>query len=231
MAYDFYLDKCLLPIPPSKLEINRNGQNKTINLINEGEINLLKSPKLKEISFSFLIPQVRYPFAEYEGKFKPAEYYLDYLTKLNESKYPFQFIVSRTTPGGKMLFSTNITVSMEGMAVTESAEEGFDLVFKVILKQYRAYGLTTITIKDDGYVSGGSGNRAYGTKKAVTIGCDVIVNGRLHGNSYGEAPGQMRTNYRGKINYINPDSSHPYHITTPDGLWQGWVTKESVTAI
>lgn len=231
MAYDFYLDKCLLPVPPSKLEIKRNGQNKTLNLINEGEINLLKSPKLKEIRFSFMIPRVRYPFAVYGGSFKTAEYYLDYIESLNKSKYPFQFIVSRITPTGKILFSTNITVSMEDLTVTESAEEGFDLIFDIFLKQYKSYGLTTVTFKGDGSVSSGSGGRAEGAGKEATIGCDVIVNGRLHGNSYGEAPGQMRTNYRGKINYINPSGSHPYHITTPDGLWQGWVTKESITLI
>lgn len=231
MAYDFYLDKCLLPVPPSKLEIKRNGQNKSLNLINEGEINLLKSPKLKEIRFSFLIPQVRYPFAVYGESFKTAEYYLNRMKALSESKYPFQFIVSRTTPEGKVLFSTNITVSMEELTVTESAEEGFDLVFDVFLKQYKAYGITSFTVKSDGTLSEESRERNYGAVKEATIGCNVIVNGRLHGNSYGEAPGQTRTNYRGKINYINPGASHPYHITTPDGLWQGWVTADSVKVI
>ena len=231
MAYDFYLDKCLLPVPPSKLEIKQKGQNKSLNLINEGEINLLKSPKLKEIRFSFLIPQVSYPFAVYGGSFKTAEYYLNRMKALSESKYPFQFIVSRMTPGGKVLFSSNITVSMEELTVTESAEEGFDLVFDVFLKQYKAYGITSFTVKSDGTLSEESRERKYSAGRKATIGCNVIVNGRLHGNSHGEAPGQTRTNYRGKINYINPGASHPYHITTPDGLWQGWVTADSVKVV
>ena len=54
-------------------------------------------------------------------------------------------------------------------------------------------------------------------RKSVTICCEMIVDRRLHGSSYGDASGQTRTNYRGKINFINLQGSHPYHITTPEG--------------
>ncbi len=43
MAYLCYMDKMLLPIAPSKLQLKVNNQNKTLTLINEGEINILKS--------------------------------------------------------------------------------------------------------------------------------------------------------------------------------------------
>lgn len=229
-GYDFYLDKCLLPVAPSKLEIAENGLNRVINLIDGGEINLLKSAKLKEIRFECMIPQVSYPFASRGGK--PAEYYLGYLEGLKEAKRPFQFIVSRTMPGGKPLFSTDIKVSLESLTVIEAAEQGFDLVFKIKLRQYRDYGLKVI-----GTASGGFSNatRSRGdstvTEKPITIGCEVIINGRLYGNSYGEAAGQTRTDYRGKINFINPDGSHAYHVTTPSGDWLGWVTKDSIRVI
>lgn len=232
MSYDFYLDKCLLPVPPSELVISQKGLNTTINLINEGEINLLKSPRLKEIRFKFLIPQVNgYPFSKYNGSFKEAKYYLDFMNGLNSSKRPFRFIVSRQMPTGKRLFSTNINVSMEELTVTETAEDGFDLTFEVKLKEYKSYMHASLTVKDGrAEENKGRVDSAVGDKAAV-IGCEVIVNGRLHGNSFGEAPGQMRINYRGKINFINPKGTHPYHITTPDGLWQGWVTADSVKVI
>ena len=38
MVYDFYLDKCLLPVTPSKLSLKINNANKTLTLINEREI-------------------------------------------------------------------------------------------------------------------------------------------------------------------------------------------------
>lgn len=235
-GYDFYLDKCLLPITPQKLQIKVNNANSTVTLINEGEVNLLKQAKLTDIDFECEIPQVKYPFAVYLGGFNGASYYLDYFEKLKTDKKPFQFIVSRSMPTGKSLFSTNIKVSMESYTITEQAKNGFDLNVKIKLKQYREYGTKTATIKtDSGKTSANVQNkRADSTvqpSKPATIGCDVIVNGRLHGNSYGEAPGQMRTNYRGKINFINQGGSHPYHITTPDGLWQGWVTADSVKVV
>ena len=43
--YYFYLDKLLLPVAPEKLELKIKNQNKTMNLINEGEINQIKTPR------------------------------------------------------------------------------------------------------------------------------------------------------------------------------------------
>ena len=51
MAYYFYLGKTLLPVAPSKLSLKIGNQNKTYTLINEGEINVLKSATLTEIEF------------------------------------------------------------------------------------------------------------------------------------------------------------------------------------
>ena len=51
-GYEFFLGKCLLPVAPSKLEIKINNANKTLALINEGEINILKKPGLTDIEFT-----------------------------------------------------------------------------------------------------------------------------------------------------------------------------------
>ena len=60
-GYDFYLGRVLLPVPPEKLQIKINGSNKTITLMNDGEINILKNAGLTDIEFEVDIPQVRYP--------------------------------------------------------------------------------------------------------------------------------------------------------------------------
>lgn len=65
MAYDFYMGKMLLPVPPEKLEIKINSNNKTYQMMNEGEINVLKSAGLTDIEFEALLPNVKYPFAVY----------------------------------------------------------------------------------------------------------------------------------------------------------------------
>lgn len=145
-GYDFYLDKCLLPVTPDRLQIKINNANKMLTLINEGEINILKNAKLTDIEFECSIPQVKHPYAVYKSGFKDASYFLDYFEELKTSKNPFQFIVCRQMPSGNKLFNTNIKVSLEDYKITEDAREGFDLAVKVSLKQYREYGTKTVNI-------------------------------------------------------------------------------------
>jgi LysM repeat protein len=146
MAYYFYFDKLLLPIAPSKLQLKINNQNNQIILINDGEINILKKPKLTDIDFDVSIPQVKYPFATYKNGFKDASYFLNEFETLKTSQKPFQFIVSRTLPNGKMLFDTNMKVSMEDYKTKEDAKDGFDITVSISLKQYKDYGTKTCNI-------------------------------------------------------------------------------------
>ena len=146
MAYHFYMGKMLCPIAPSKLQLKIKGQNKTLTLINEGEVNLLKQAGLTEISFDLLLPNVKYPFATYKSKFKRAKYFLDEIEKLKVNNKPFQFIVTRTLPNEKMLFDTNMKVSLESYEITEDSKHGFDVVVSIKLKQYKEYGTKTCKI-------------------------------------------------------------------------------------
>ena len=68
-GYDFYLDKCLLPIAPGRLQLSIKNENKTIKLMNEGQVNLLKTAGLTDIEFECIIPQIEYPFAVYTSGF------------------------------------------------------------------------------------------------------------------------------------------------------------------
>lgn len=145
--YYFYLDKMLLPLTPSKLTTTINNANKTVTLINEGEVNLLKTAGLTDVEFECTIPQVRYPFANYSSGFLGASVFLKYFEKLKTDKQPFSFIVCRLSPAGKILFSTSMTVSLEDYKITEQATNGLDLTVKISLKQYRGYGSNKITVK------------------------------------------------------------------------------------
>lgn len=145
-GYDMYLKKCLLPVTPDKISMKINNANKTVTLINDGEINILKKVELMDIEFECSIPQVKYPFAVYKSGFKDASYFLNYFEELKTSKKPFQFIVCRKLPSGKNLLNTNIKVSLEDYKITEEAKNGFDLKIKVNLKQWRDYGTKTVNI-------------------------------------------------------------------------------------
>lgn len=146
-GYDVYLKNCLLPVTPQKIQTKINNTNKTVALINEGEINILKKAGLTDIEFECEIPQVKQPYAVYKSGFKDAGYFFGIFEELKTSKKPFQFIVCRRTPAGKKLLNTNIRVSLEDYKITEDAKNGFDFKVKFNLKQWRDYGTKTINIQ------------------------------------------------------------------------------------
>jgi len=122
--------------------------NATKVLINDGEINLLKSPGLKEISFDFLLPQRKYPWMNYAiADNYTAAAYIPLLEELKASKRPFPFIVTRLTPDGKPLHPTNITCQIESFDFEEDAASfGLDVNCKILLKEYKEYGTKTFRL-------------------------------------------------------------------------------------
>lgn len=149
-GYEFYLNDCLLPVTPEELKIGIQNTNKTITLIDEGEVNILKAPGLTEIEFECRLPQVRYPFAVYKNGFVGASYFLGQFETLKVSKAPFRFKVQRSLPDGRPLFSTDMAVTLEEYTTTEQAKEGFDVAVKISLKQWREYKTRTLTLSEDG---------------------------------------------------------------------------------
>lgn len=117
--------------------------------------------------------------------------------------------------------------------MSEDAEEGFDIMLSIKLKQYKVYSTKIVKIekaKEDTPKVEVIQERESDPKE-IMIGSDVIVNGVLHRDSYGKGAGQSRNNYKGKVNLINKKGSHPYHVTTPEGAWLGWVTEGSVKGV
>lgn len=130
------MDSLLLPIAPSKLTLKVSNTNKTMDLINGGEINFLRTPGLSQLSLQFVIPQVKYPFAQYPDGFQTADIYINKLKELKANKKTFKFNIYRTMPQGKVLFNDALTVSIEDYTLTENALDGFDITADVTLKVY-----------------------------------------------------------------------------------------------
>lgn len=150
MAYYMYMGTMQIPIPPPTLETKINGKNKTIELLDVGEVNVLKPAGLTDISFECMLPNTRYSFNEsLLMGFQKASYYLSQLELLKKNNTPFQFIVVRMKPNGEMLQMTNIKVTLEEYKIKEAAEEGFDVWAEITLKQWRDYGTKTVQIQTD----------------------------------------------------------------------------------
>ena len=162
--YYMYINKILFPVTPPKLTLKINNQNETVTLIDEGEVNLIKTPGLTDIEVDeLLLPAFqKYPFANYkklmdeDGKklagdntFHSADYYLEKLESWKKKKKVVQFVVSRTTPNGKnLLWDTNMKVTIEDYEVVEDVEKyGFDVCVKISMKQYRKWGAKKLVQK------------------------------------------------------------------------------------
>lgn len=139
MSYKCYLFGELMPQTPAKLSVKISGKNTTITLLNEGEINFLKYPGLTEITLPLVFPMLTAN--------KRPDYYLTLLERAKTQRTTTQFIMTRTTPAGQLLFDTNIKVSVEDYTIEESATNGLDVSVEVKLKQYRDYSTKTVAIK------------------------------------------------------------------------------------
>lgn len=165
MSYYFFLGDTMLPVPPAKMTLTIKGKNKTINLINEGEVNIIKTSGLSEISFDARFPNQKYPFANYDTSlvdslassllgdssfsFKGASYFLKSVETAKLSQEPLRFIVSRMTPDFLMLWDTNMLMTVEDYKVNEDAADGFDVIVPLRLKEWRDYGTKECEVTTD----------------------------------------------------------------------------------
>lgn len=175
MSYYFFLGGTMLPVPPPKMETKINGKNKTINLINEGEVNLLKTTGLTDISFTCLLPNSQYPFANYDASlqnnlvgyalgevsrriggvlgnaflFSGGSTFLDAIKTAKEEIIPMRFIVSRMGFDYMPLWHTNMLCSIENYTIQEAATHGTDIAVQLDLKEYRWFGTKEVEVSKD----------------------------------------------------------------------------------
>lgn len=151
--YYVFLDVIPLPVTPEKIEISVPNLNKTVTMVDQGEINILRGKGLKEIKFDMLVPSFKYPFANYSfGSFSTSQI-IARLEYLKEQGKPVHFIVTRCR-SNKPAWWTNIKVSVEDFTVTEDANNGTDVIISINLKEYKEYStkLAVVTKKSDGTV-------------------------------------------------------------------------------
>ncbi len=152
MAYFMYIQTVCFPITPGKMTLKIENKNKTVTLINEGEVNLIKTPGLTDIQIDELIlPAIQqYPFANYlNNEFKGPDYYIEKIEAWKKKKNPVQFKLTRTTPDGKnLLWDTNFNVTIEDYEIIEDADnQGMDVKIKLNMKEYRTWGSKKLVVK------------------------------------------------------------------------------------
>jgi LysM repeat protein len=137
--YQFWLGDILLPVAPEKIRISTGSQNKEYVLVDGREINVLKGAKLRTIEFDALLPNTKYPFAVYRDGFVTADSLKNDIEALKSENLVISFVITRLM-GKNALAYTDISCTLESYYVTESCENGFDIMMHIVLKEYRQYG-------------------------------------------------------------------------------------------
>lgn len=218
-----------IPVNPPTFNVKAGGNNVVTEIITLGEIVVPKKRQLSSISWESFFPyESWHPAIRTKGRFESADFYLNFIEKIRYDCKPCHLTVTGIG------FDDDVVI--ESFDFYHQAGDHEDTYYSITLKQYRSYGVSVIhrpevsTQKVPPISVGTVSPQAKVTPapKQITVGCDVILTGRVHYDSYGSKPGKTFTNYKGKVNLINNKGSHPYHVTTPSGGWLGWVTKESV---
>ena len=218
-----------IPVNPSTFNVNTSGNNATTEIINLGEIIIPKKKKLSSISWECFFPfEAWYPAIRTKGGFKSAKFYVDFIDKIRDACKPCHLTVTGIG------FDDDVVI--DSFDYFHQAGDHEDTYYSISFKRYQSHTVSVISAPSStGQLTK---TNAVGTvsphakvtpvANEVTIGCNVIVNGTVHYDSYSSKPGKTFTNYKGKVNLINKKGTHAYHVTTPSGAWLGWVTKESV---
>ena len=138
--YQFWLGDILLPVTPEKVTIACGTKNTLFDCVNGNEVVFPKTGKLKTIKFQAVLPNTEFPFSRYTYGFKDADYFKTAIEKLKRDLKPFHFVITREVNIAKVLSYTDIEAVIEDYSFTESADNGYDVIMDITLREYRAFG-------------------------------------------------------------------------------------------
>ena len=219
-----------LPVNPEKLLLAGEGNNTTTEVVNLGEINLLRTRKLKGLEISSFFPRVE--GASYDislGGFKTPKTYIDFFESIIAAKKPCRLVVTET--------EINMLVSIEAFAYGFGAPD-LDTYYQMKLKEYKPFNARVVTITETpatdtepDTVVVQTPTEGERSANGFAVGDAVVANGTYYYNSYGASPTGKFSSYSGKISHIVADKTrkYRYHITSPTGAYKGWVAESQLT--
>lgn len=222
--------RVMLPVNPEQLEVQGPGTNSTVNLVGTGDVNILKSPGLRKVSLESWIPS-SFDGAGYILPDAPqynAKFYRDFFTAIQGQKEPVNLVIT----------GLDVTLQM-GLEAFNYRWEGSDadMWYQLDFKEWKSYQAEVVQVEQPQSPAEAVPEVARvepvreNIPKAIAVGVTVRVNGRLHRDSNGSAPGQTERNATRKISHIAKGKPYPYHVTTLEGGWRGWVQASAVEVI
>lgn len=143
MAYSLSLqleeDYMRIPVNPGSIDIKESGNSKTYDVAGLGEINVIGSPRLSEISFESIFPAANHAFVV--GKHQEPYYYLSKIETWMALKQPVRFVFAGST------FDINKLVSIERFDWHEAGGAVGDIQYSITLKKYIPYAARKMEVQ------------------------------------------------------------------------------------
>jgi len=227
-----------LPVNPESYKISRDNNNSDYNVLGVGPIMVPRTPKLRVVTWSGLLPgRADMEAVLTGGGFQPPKFYIDFLQSAMDEKAVVRFVANRYLEDGTPIFDTNMEVLVTSFHTEERGGETGDFYYELGLTEYRDYSARTVTLRQsapDQPVEAASQPTRSVPPSQFTVGQDVIVNGNYYYSSWGAEPHGTFSGFRGKISRIiatDPQRACPYHITTQSGGARGWVKRDQLQAV
>lgn len=143
------------PVLPEKLALTRKGGGKTYEIVGLGEVNVIGSRELAEISFESFFPAQAYSFITYpesresankpesRKQLLPAIEFVNHIARWQDKAYPCRFIF--TGPN----FPINLPVSITKFDRWEVAGQPGDIHFSITLKEYVFHSAQKVKLVTD----------------------------------------------------------------------------------
>lgn len=237
--YGLYLSRegitLRLPVNPESYKISRDNDNGTYNVLGVGPIMIPRTPKLRVVTWSGLLPgRDNLGAVVTSGGFQPPRFYIDFLQSAMDDKSVVRFVANRYLEDGSPIFDTNMEVLVTAFHTEERGGETGDFYYELGLTEYRDYSAKTVKLQqpipDQPVQATAEPTRAIPSGQFV-VGQDVTVNGNYYYSSQGAEPHGTFSGFRGRISRIvttDPKRPYPYHIAAQTGAARGWVKREQL---
>ncbi|WP_270166098.1 LysM peptidoglycan-binding domain-containing protein [Paenibacillus sp. SYP-B4298] len=132
LSHNNFAEMFDFPVLPESLEVKKTGRGASFDIIGLGEVNVIHSRQLAEVSFEGVFPAIPAHYLTIDSQhWKEPSYYVSTINRWQESRRPSRLLVH--TEGYKF----SIAVSIEQFDRREVAGSGGDIEFKLTLKEYR----------------------------------------------------------------------------------------------
>lgn len=138
---EFAVGSLTLPVLPEKLEVKCAGDNGTAKVLSLGEVSLLRTRKLREITISSVFPAAEAPWVS--GPVSQPMACVRAIQAQRDAKKPLRMLLEGFD------LDLNTAFSIEDFTYAEQFGTVGDLSYTLKLKEYRAPAARRVTLPDD----------------------------------------------------------------------------------